>query len=642
MKNSIALRVGQTINIDQLEKELFSFNYRKDSDVIRQGEFAHRGAVLDIFPFNFSQPVRLSLDFDEIQSIRGFVLGSGESVHTYTEVIILPVHEFFEKKGSRTKGHLEDDPLSHFLHIKKGDYVVHVNYGIGEYLGAKTLKVKGSSVKHLAIQYADNEILYVEADNERFIQRYVGMEGRAPRLSKLRTKDWERVKEKTRRAVKSIARDMLHLQAKRKELVGFSFAKDTAWQKEFESEFPYTETPDQITAMNDVRRDMESTKPMDRLICGDVGYGKTEVAMRAAFKAIMNNKQVAMLVPTTILAEQHYRTFKKRVANFPVRVECLSRFKTRAEQKEIVEELKAGACDIVIGTHRILSKDIGFKDLGLVIIDEEQRFGVLHKEKLKHYRALVDVLTLTATPIPRTLYMSFMGIRDISMITTPPKTRLPIETELYEYNNERIKIAFERELERKGQIYFVHNRVQSINKQAEKLQELLPNVRFEVAHGQMAPHELEDIMIRFFNGEVDCLVCTNIIESGLDVPNVNTIFVNRADMFGLSDLYQLRGRVGRFSTTRKAYAHFLIPKNFVMTQDAEKRLNAIQEYTALGSGFKIAMEDLELRGAGNILGSEQSGFISQVGFDLYCRLLHEAIQETKSEEIHSRSAEPSG
>jgi transcription-repair coupling factor (superfamily II helicase) len=630
MDEFIKLQVGADCDIRRLFARLFDFNYCQDTEVTRQGEFAQRGNVIDIFPFNFSQPVRITLEFDRIASMRGFLLGSGSALYSYQELTILPVHEFFERRPSR-HAYIDTDPLQHFMQIKKGDYVVHVNYGIGRYRGTRSLSVKGKKKKHIMIEYRDDELLYVDIDNRTFIQRYIGMEGRAPKLNKLRTGDWQRIKERTRRAVKVIARDLLKVQAKRNALLGFRYSPDSEWQTQFENEFEYTETPDQIKATRDVKNDMHSKRPMDRLICGDVGYGKTEVAMRAAFKAIMDNKQVAMLVPTTILAEQHYLTFKRRVGSFPVSVAALSRFKTRSEQAEIVKQLKDGSCDIVIGTHRLLSKDIGFKDLGLVIIDEEQRFGVLHKEKLKHYRELVDVLTLTATPIPRTLYMSLMGIRDISMITTPPKTRLPIKTEVLEYDLARIKEAITREHERGGQIYFVHNRVQSIEKQADRLRGLLPDVRFALAHGQMPPHELEVIMQDFFSAKIDCLVCTNIIESGLDVPNVNTIIINRADTFGLSDLYQLRGRVGRFTKQRKAYAYFLIPKNFVMTQDAQKRLDAIEQYTALGSGFKIAMEDLELRGAGNLLGSEQSGFIAQVGFDLYCRLLQEAIDEAQTE-----------
>lgn len=629
MKESFAISVGKALDLSELERMLLSFNYRKDRDVLQQGDFSIRGNTVDIFPFNFTLPVRIVCSFDTVTAIRNFTVQKGDIVHSYKELVILPVHEFFDKRKKFVQSAVSGS-LEPFFKIKKGDYVVHVNYGIGKYLGARTLKVKNEPRKFLAIEYRDNEILYVEAQGPRLVERYIGLEGRAPKLNKLRTKDWERVKARTRHAVKNIAREMIEMQARRRLLKGFPFGRHSEWEAEFAADFPYTETPDQIRSMQEINADMESAKPMDRLVCGDVGYGKTEVAMRAAFKAIMNNKQVAMLVPTTVLAEQHYLTFKNRVKNFPVTVACLSRFKTKKEQKEIVEHLKDGTCDIVIGTHRLVSKDVGFKDLGLVIIDEEQRFGVHHKERFKHFRELVDVLTLTATPIPRTLYMSLMGIRDISMITTPPKSRLPVHTEVLEYSDRVITEAIERELARKGQVYFVHNRVRSIEKVREHLVKLLPTVRFGVGHGQMAPSALEELMLAFFKGDIDCLISTNIIESGLDVPNVNTIIINRADMFGLSDLYQLRGRVGRYASQRKAYAYMLLPKNFVMTQDAMKRLSAIELYTELGSGFKIAMEDLELRGAGNLLGSEQSGFIAQVGFDLYCKLLHETIAEAQA------------
>ena len=623
-KQFFEIKPKQTLERDELVDLLFSYNYAKDDEVSRPGEFCVRGSVLDIFPFNFRSPVRITFDLDQVESIRGFAIEDGSSLSSHNKLIILPVHEFFEKRlamyeaGSR-------DSFDAFFKISKGDIVVHANYGIGKYLGARMLKTQGEKKKFFAIEYANNEVLYVEGEGPRLVERYVGCEGRKPKLSTLRTKDWQRVKARTRLAVKNIAKEMIYLQAQRNQLRGIKFDTDTEWQQEFEDEFPYEETPDQVRATLEVKKDMESKKPMDRLLCGDVGYGKTEVAMRAAFKAIMGNKQVAMLVPTTILAEQHYLSFKDRVKSFPVRVEVLSRFKTRSEQKEIVAQLKDGAVDIVIGTHRLLSKDIAFKDLGLVIIDEEQRFGVHHKEKLKHYRALVDVLTLTATPIPRTLYMSLMGVRDISMITTPPKSRLPVHTEVLEYNDLIVKQAIEHELARKGQVYFVHNRVQSIERIHKHLKELLPDIRLGVAHGQMKPSELEPQMIKFFKGNIDVLIATSIIETGLDVPNVNTIIINRADMFGLSDLYQLRGRVGRLSSKRKAYAYLMVPSGGIVTQDSWKRLQAIEKYTELGSGFKIAMEDLELRGAGNLLGSEQSGFINQVGFDMYCRLLEEAI-----------------
>src|SRR3989338_581421 len=513
--------------------------------------------------------------------------------------------------------------------IQVGDYVVHLEYGVGRFLGTKQIKMKGRQERHLAIEYADQEILYVPFDHHQLLERYLGLEGKKPKLTKLNSREWAHLKEKTRLAVRGIARDMVSLQAKRSIKSGFSFPSDNDLQSEFEKEFPFEETPDQRRATDETKLDMERPKPMDRLLCGDVGYGKTEVAVRAAFKAVMAGKQVAFLVPTTLLAEQHYITLKKRMKNTPIRVDLLSRYRTSAEQKEVVAQLKTGVVDIIIGTHRLLSGDVSFRDLGLAIIDEEQRFGVRHKERLKELRVTVDVLTLTATPIPRTLYMSLMCVRDMSVLETPPKQRLPIVTEVLEYHDERIKHAIEQELARNGQVYFIHNRVQSIERIHAHLTKLMPKVRCIVVHGQLPPSAIEDVMTKFIDHEADCLISTNIIEAGIDIPNVNTIIVNRADVFGLADLYQLRGRVGRYPTARQAYAYFLVPKDWVLTQDAEKRLAAIERFSELGSGLKIALEDLEIRGVGNILGHEQSGYIYQVGFDLYSRMLRDAVEEER-------------
>jgi transcription-repair coupling factor (superfamily II helicase) len=503
--------------------------------------------------------------------------------------------------------------------------VVHLQYGIGRFLGTKVIQIKGEKRKHLAIEYADREILYL--DLREPLERYIGGEGHAPKITKLHTKEWERIKEKAERAVHHIAQDLLEIQAKRSVGKGFAFPKDVAWQKEFESEFPFEETPDQKKAIEEVRQDMEARRPMDRLLCGDVGYGKTEVAFRAAFKAVMGGRQVAVLVPTTVLAEQHYLLLKERVKSFPVTVEVLSRFRPKKELSGIAASIKQGATDIVIGTHRLLSQDIQFSNLGLVIIDEEQRFGVHHKEKLKKLRALVDVLTLTATPIPRTLYLSLMGGRDMSVISTPPKMRLPIETYVMEYEDQKIKEALEREFARGGQAYFIHNRVQSIEKVYHHLCELLPGRRFGAAHGQMPAAALESVMRGFLEKEIDCLVATNIIESGIDIPNVNTLFVNRSDLFGLADLYQLRGRIGRF--TREAHAYFFVPKSSFLTEKSRSRLTTLEQFTELGAGFKIAMRDLEMRGAGNILGVQQHGHIQAIGFDLYLRLFRETVERMK-------------
>lgn len=623
------LSLGQKIEREALQSVLQGLNYVKKGLVSAPGEYAFRGAAVDIYPLTYRAPIRLKFSLDNIASIHDFSPTDGKSMTQFEEVFLLPAKEALQERISKVRKRFESyEALTDSRDLKKGDYVVHYKYGIGRYLGTKRIEMKGKSVPHLAIEYAKKEILYVDLYDP--VERYIGGEGTAPKLTRLHTKDWEKVKEKTRLAVKGVARDMLALQAKRNTLKGIRYAKDNDWQREFEAEFPFTETPDQLNAIKEVKKDMEATKPMDRLLCGDVGYGKTEVAMRAAFKAVAGGKQVAILVPTTVLAEQHYLVLKKRLKSFPLNVEVLSRFRTKKYQSDTIKQLATHRVDIVVGTHRLLSKDVKFKDLGLVIIDEEQRFGVKHKEKLKQLRQLVDVLSLTATPIPRTLYMSLMGVRDMSVINTPPLSRLPIETYVLQYDEKKIVSFIERELARGGQVYFVHNRVQSIENIHKKLQELLPHVCFGVAHGQMPPATLETIMEDFMNKRIDCLIATSIIESGIDIPNVNTILVNRADQFGLADLYQLRGRVGRFREKRQAYAYFFVPKNWVLSSDAEKRLAAIQRFTDLGSGLHIALEDLAIRGAGNLLGNEQSGFIHAVGFDLYCRMLRRAVNDMEN------------
>ncbi len=620
------LKVGDQLPRHQLEPVLFALHYEKSAVTAHPGEFSIRGSLLDIYPVTYRSPVRLEFEADRLVSIRDFSVADGRTFTSFEEVLLLPVTDPFRKKISRLREKFESfEALSEISDLKPDDYVVHLRYGIGRFLGVKTIQIKGVRKKHLAVEYAAREILYFDLSEP--LERYIGGEGYAPKLTKIHTKEWERVKAKTRHAVASVARDLLEVQARRSFEKGFSFPEDQDWQKQFEGEFAFEETPDQNKAIQEVKKDMEAPRPMDRLLCGDVGYGKTEVAMRAAFKAVTGGKQVAILVPTTVLAEQHYLILKERLRNFPVTAEVLSRFRRRQEQAGIIRAAREGSADILIGTHRMLSRDVQFKNLGLVVIDEEQRFGVRHKEKLKQYRAVVDVLTLTATPIPRTLYLSLMGVRDMSVINTPPKNRLAVETYVLEYSEERIAQALRQEMARGGQAYFVHNRVASIEKIHVQLRKKIPEIRFGVAHGQMHPEELEAVMKAFMAKELDCLISTNIIESGLDIPNVNTIFVNRADTFGLADLYQLRGRVGRFREKRQAYAYFLTPKNWVLTREAEKRLAAIERFTELGSGFKIAMEDLEIRGAGNVLGHEQSGFIHAVGFDLYCRMLRQAVQE---------------
>ncbi|HWP29477.1 MAG TPA: transcription-repair coupling factor, partial [Chloroflexota bacterium] len=532
---------------------------------------------------------------------------------------------------------------SFLVDFAPGDYVVHVDHGIGRYKGLVTLQTSGSSApvppggtpaagpvtrEYLLIEYGDGDHLYVPLEQSDRVSRYIGAGGEAPRLTRLNSGEWVRTKQRVRRAVRAIAQELLELYAARAVQPGHAFSPDTPWQAELEGSFPYVETPDQLAALAEVKADMEQPRPMDRLLIGDVGYGKTEIALRAAFKAVMDSKQVAILVPTTVLAQQHYNTFTERLAPFPIRVEMLSRFRSEREQQEILAGLRAGTVDICIGTHRLLQPDVAFKDLGLVIIDEEQRFGVVHKERLKQLRREVDVLTLSATPIPRTLYMAMVGVRDMSTMATPPEDRLPIRTFVTQYDDGLIREAILRELERGGQVYFVHNRVRTIDAMASHLARLVPEARLAVAHGQMPEEELERVMLAFARGAYDVLVCSTIIESGLDIPNVNTIIVNQAHRFGLAQLYQLRGRVGRGAN--RAYAYFLYTRDGALTEAAEQRLRTIFEATELGAGFRIAMKDLEIRGAGNLLGTEQHGHISAVGFDLYCRLLAEAVETLRA------------
>lgn len=520
-------------------------------------------------------------------------------------------------------------PLDPFTDLKVGDYVVHENHGIGRYLGIEKLTVNGVERDYLNVQYAGTDRLYIPTDQMGLIQPYIGLDDKEPRLSKLGGAEWQKAKNKARQSVKELAIDLVKLYAEREATTGFEFSKDTDWQLQFEEAFPYEETPDQLQSIAEIKNDMESKKVMDRLLCGDVGYGKTEVAIRAAFKAVMDEKQVAVLVPTTILAQQHYNTFVSRFGEFPFKIEVLSRFKTAKEQKEILKALKEGNIDVIIGTHRLLSKDVKFKDLGLLIVDEEQRFGVGHKEQIKELKKNIDVLTLTATPIPRTLHMSLVGIRDISIIETPPEERYPVQTYVVEYSDSLVRDAVLREVQRGGQVYFVYNHVKTMEKMAERLRELLPDIRIATAHGQMSETMLEKIMLAFYEREYDLLLCSTIVENGLDIPNVNTLIVYDADRFGLSQLYQLRGRVGR--SNRIAYAYLTYKKDKILNEVAEKRLQAIKEFTEFGSGFKIAMKDLEIRGAGNLLGAEQHGQMAAVGYELYCKLLDETIRSLKGE-----------
>jgi transcription-repair coupling factor (superfamily II helicase) len=601
---------------------------QNEAEVKRLGEVLATGRL--------AQAGRLHLKIGHIHA--GFRL-VGES----GALVALGGQELFRREDARPiapRRRLESRAIDSFLELQEGDLVVHVSHGIARFRGMQMLEKTAASgtamrqtEEHLALEFRDGVKLYVPVTKIDLVQKYVGGGTSEPELSKLGGSAWEGRKARVQEAVRDLACEMLQLQAVRAAQAGFPFPRDSEWQAEFESAFPYRETPDQLTSLAEIKADMERARPMDRLLCGDVGYGKTELAVRAAFKAVDNGKQVAVLVPTTVLAEQHYRTFRQRLSEYPFTVECLSRFRSAGEQRRIVERLAKGQVDIAIGTHRLVSADVKFKDLGLVIIDEEQRFGVEHKERLKQLRAQVDVLTLTATPIPRTLHLSLLGIRDISNLETPPPDRMAIETRISRFDRQLIRHAILRELNREGQVYFVHNRVQNIYAVAERIQSIVPEARIVVGHGQMTPHELEEAMLTFVRREADILVATTIIESGLDIPNANTIFINQADNYGLADLHQLRGRVGRYR--HRAYAYLLLDADRSITPQAAKRLKAIEEFTDLGAGFKIALRDLEIRGAGNILGTQQSGHIAAVGYEMYCQLLENAVRQLKNEPIRT-------
>ena len=559
-------------------------------------------------------------------------LGNGFEYPTLKFVVLSEKDIFKERKAKKPKkkSQYSGQKINSLSEISVGDYVVHEKYGLGIYRGMEKIESDGITKDYINIEYKDASNLFVPASQLELIQKYSNLSARKPKLNKLGGTEWEKAKSRVRSQVQIAAQDLVKLYAERQAKEGYAYGKDTVWQKEFEELFPYEETEDQLSAIEDTKRDMESHRIMDRLICGDVGYGKTEVAIRAAFKAVMDSKQVVYLVPTTILAQQHYNSFKERMEHYPVEIAMLSRFCTPKEQKRIFDGLKNGTIDIVIGTHKVLSKNIKYKNLGLLIIDEEQRFGVKQKEKIKQLKKDVDVLALSATPIPRTLHMSLAGIRDMSVLEVPPVDRRAIQTYVMEYNEELVREAIERELGRGGQVYYVYNRVNNIDEVAAGLQRLLPNATVEYAHGQMGERQLETIMSGFINKEIDVLVSTTIIETGLDIPNVNTMIIQDAQLFGLSQLYQLRGRVGR--SNRTAYAFLMYRRNSILKEEAEKRLKAIREFTDLGSGFKIAMRDLEIRGAGNLLGAEQSGHMESVGYDLYCKMLNEAVLTMKGEQ----------
>lgn len=580
----------------------------------------------ELLAFYGEDPDR-ELQGGEIMTFYGRVLKGFE--YPMLKFAVISESDIFgsDKKKKKKKKTYEGRKINDFNELNIGDYVVHENHGLGIYRGIEKVEVEKVVKDYIKIEYRDGGNLYVLATGLDVIQKYASADAKRPKLNKLGTQEWSRTKSKVKEATGEIARDLVELYALRQQKNGFQYGKDTVWQREFEEMFPFEETEDQIAAIADTKKDMESSRIMDRLICGDVGYGKTEIAIRAAFKAVQEGKQVVYLVPTTILAQQHYNTFVQRMKDFPVRVDLLSRFRTSAEQKKTIEDLKKGLVDIVIGTHRVLSADVAYKDLGLLIIDEEQRFGVAHKEKIKKMKENVDVLTLTATPIPRTLHMSLIGIRDMSVLEEAPNDRMPIQTYVLEYNEEMVREAIVRELSRDGQVYYVYNRVNNIADIAAVIQKLVPEAVVAFAHGQMQERELERIMYDFINGEIDVLVSTTIIETGLDISNVNTMIIHDSDNMGLSQLYQLRGRVGR--SNRMAYAFLMYRRDKMLKEVAEKRLAAIKEFTDLGSGFKIAMRDLEIRGAGNLLGAKQHGHMQAVGYDLYCKMLNEAVKNLK-------------
>ena len=572
----------------------------------------------------------IELEAQDISSIKENVIGlSYEDVKKIDEIFYNITKQEKDNKPyvsrrRQSRDFREGEKVT-FSDLKIGDYVVHKTIGIGQYIGVNTIKADGITKDYIKIKYRGDDTLYIPTNSLDNIRKYIGGGDTAPKLNKLGSKEWENTKNKVKSNLREIARNLIELYATRQKVQGFAFEKDTPWQKEFEDTFPYQETEDQLRCIEEVKRDMEKPKPMDRLLCGDVGYGKTEVAIRAAFKACMNEKQVAYLVPTTILANQQYESFKERMDKFGLNVELLNRFRTKKEQSEVIKKLKLGQIDVVIGTHRLLSKDVEFKDLGLLIVDEEHRFGVKDKEKIKEMKTNIDVLTMTATPIPRTLHMSIVGVRDMSVIYDPPQDRKPVKTYVLEYDKEVIREAITKELERKGQVFYLFNKVEGIEKKALEVEELVPEARIAYAHGQMPAQELENIMIDFIDKKIDVIVCTTILESGIDIPNANTIIVENADRLGLAQLYQIRGRVGR--SNKESFAYITYKRDKLLSEAADKRLKAIKDFTEFGSGFKIAMRDLEIRGAGSLIGEIQHGHMEQVGYDMYCKLLDEVMKE---------------
>ena len=575
---------------------------------------------------------RIGADINEIIIENGELSTGFESFDF--NLLVISAKELFSsvpRKRRKLSQDFKQGETVIFSDLKVGDYIVHKTNGIGQFIGVNTIKADGITKDYIKLKYKDDDVLYIPTSNLDNIRKYIGVGDKGPKLNRLGSKEWANTKQKVKSNLREVARDLIELYAKREKVKGFAFSKDSEWQKEFEGSFEYQETDDQLRAIEDVKKDMEKQKPMDRLLCGDVGYGKTEVAIRGAFKSCMDQKQVCYLVPTTILANQQYEAFKDRMKEYPIRVEVLNRFKSKKEQEDIVKKLKLGEIDVIIGTHRLLSKDVEFKNLGLLIIDEEHRFGVKDKEKIKQLKTNVDVLSMTATPIPRTLHMSIVGIRDMSCLYEPPQNRIPVQTYVLEYDNEVIKEAITKELEREGQVFYLYNKTETIQRKANEISEMIPEAKVGFAHGKMSGKELEDIMLDFVNKEIDVLVCTTILESGIDIPNANTIIVEDADRLGLAQLYQIRGRVGR--SDKQAYAYITYKRDKLINEVAEKRLKAIKEFTEFGSGFKIAMRDLEIRGAGSLIGEMQHGHMDQVGYDTYCKLLDEVVKEMKGIEI---------
>ena len=624
-------------SMDLLFEELQKANKTKKQTVVLCGNFENAKNLSKLLE---EKSIKHVLDEKiETEIVPGVVVLTTGTISTGFEsfdlnLLVISASELFttkEKKRTRLSQSFKDGETIIFSDLKIGDYVVHKTHGIGEYIGVNTIKADGVTKDYIKVKYKDNDILYVPTNSLDNIRKYIGSGSGEPKINRLGSKEWENTKTRVKNNLREVARELIELYAKRQHSKGYSFSKDTVWQKEFEDSFPYVETDDQLRCIEEVKQDMETDKPMDRLLCGDVGYGKTEVAIRAAFKACMDQKQVAYLVPTTILAQQQYESFKERMEKFPIRVELLNRFKTKKQQTEIVKKLERGEVDVLIGTHRILSQDVKFKNLGFLIIDEEHRFGVKDKEKIKQLKNNIDVLTMTATPIPRTLHMSILGIRDMSVIYEPPQNRKPVQTYVLEYDDEIVKEAIMKEIEHDGQVFYMFNRVEGIERKANQIQSLVPEAKIGIAHGKMSGRELEEIMQDFIDKKINVLVCTTILESGIDIPNANSIIVENADRLGLAQLYQIRGRVGR--SDKQAYAYIMYKKDKLLSEVADQRLKAIKEFTEFGSGFKIAMRDLEIRGAGSILGEMQHGHMEQVGYDMYCKLLDQVVKEMKGIQI---------